>query len=551
MTALTRGQAGAVGHLRGNLHLIACAGSGKTEVVARRVANLLAPKSEKGGGLRPANIVALTFTEKAAAELKERVEKRSAERVPGLVGMAEMYVGTIHGFCLDLLKTGVPEFLKFEVLNEVQQSLLVNRNSKRSGLTASTTLTGVTLRRYIDTNTYLQALGMIRESNCREKVLAGNSVYCGLAAYRALLHEKRYLDYSSILEGAVKALETDAGLRTRIATRLKAVIVDEYQDLNPIQERLVKALHELGATLTVVGDDDQTLYQWRGSDLNNILGFANRYPKVKTIKLQDNFRSSVGITDVARLAIAKNAERLPKTMVSAGKQDYEDGDITALQFDSPEEEADHIAATCKALRGTFIRDGAGRRAISWSDMAVLVRVAKCGETVRKALQSASVPAVSIGMSSLFDAPEAEAARQLFYMLARRADVTATDVIRAWADAGLGLHGPTLRKTVAEARATALKMAAENEEVRFSVYNLQRQFSGFLERVGLREENVPDGRGEIAFYNLGCQSASKKDPLSASKRDPLSTWFERRCGLSRSRRRRGRPQRRWALFRPCS
>src|SRR5690242_19115783 len=111
LMALTNEQLAAIAHVSGNLQLIACAGSGKTEVVARQIANLLVPKSEKGGGLVPANIVAFTFTEKAAAELKKRVTDRCRERTPDLVGLAEMYIGTIHGYCLEILKSEVPEFL--------------------------------------------------------------------------------------------------------------------------------------------------------------------------------------------------------------------------------------------------------------------------------------------------------------------------------------------------------------------------------------------------------------------------------------------------------
>src|SRR5258707_280446 len=122
---LTANQLRAAGHTAGNLQLIACAGSGKTEVVARMIANLLAPKSDKGGGLTPANVIAFTFTEKAAAELKQRVHDRCRERNGALHGLAEMYIGTIHGFCLDLLKTEVHEFLKHDVLNEIQQVLFV------------------------------------------------------------------------------------------------------------------------------------------------------------------------------------------------------------------------------------------------------------------------------------------------------------------------------------------------------------------------------------------------------------------------------------------
>lgn len=99
--------------------LIACAGSGKTEVVARHIARLLTPNGQGGAGLLPRNVIAFTFTEKAAAELHQRIVERCAEAAPSLVGMAEMYIGTIHGFCLELLRFEVPRFLKYDVLNEI------------------------------------------------------------------------------------------------------------------------------------------------------------------------------------------------------------------------------------------------------------------------------------------------------------------------------------------------------------------------------------------------------------------------------------------------
>lgn len=114
---LTKSQTNAIQHGNSNLQLIACAGSGKTEVIARQVAHLLK------NGCRPSNIVAFTFTEKAAAELKERIVSRCKEELGEIHGMAEMYIGTIHAFCLGLLTAEVPKYLKFDVLNEVQQAL--------------------------------------------------------------------------------------------------------------------------------------------------------------------------------------------------------------------------------------------------------------------------------------------------------------------------------------------------------------------------------------------------------------------------------------------
>jgi DNA helicase-2/ATP-dependent DNA helicase PcrA len=505
---LTKEQQAAVSQVPGDLQLIACAGSGKTEVVARRIANLLLPKKEGGRGLRPFNIVAFTFTDKAAAELKQRTIERCRERMPQLIGLAEMYIGTIHGFCLEVLKTEVPHFLKYDVLNEVQQTLLIDRNSKKSGLTSAKTLSGEMLKRFIGTALYAQAMSILRESDLNTNALKGNTVYAGLTNYLDLLHEKGYLDYSAIMDETVKAISIDAALRRRFKDRIKIVIVDEYQDVNPIQEKLVQLLHKLGAHVTGVGDDDQTIYQWRGSDVDNIKTFTARYNGAKTIKLQDNFRSSVGITDVARIVIEKNTGRLQKSMESAGQQIYEAGDIVALQFGSPEAEATYIAQTSKALYGTFISDHGQKRAISWSDMAVLIRVNASGEPIKAALRKAGIPVVSIGMNSLFEAPEAEAARKLFLMMAGQA--SRKEVLEAWLDADLGVSRNHLKKIITESEATRQKMLEENDEVRFSVYNIQRQFIGFLEHIGLREELVPGGRGEIVFYNLAKFSQAISD-----------------------------------------
>ena len=178
---LTAPQTRAIEHAGRNLQLIACAGSGKTEVVARRVVHLLTPG--RTDSLVPLNIVAFTFTDKAAAELKERVVTRTRQALGEVPGMAEMFIGTIHAFCLELLKSESPKHLKFEVLNEVQQGLFVDRNSRKSGLTTSNDLNGAALKRYRDTGHYVSALSILREAerdnvqlkeigraSCRERV---------------------------------------------------------------------------------------------------------------------------------------------------------------------------------------------------------------------------------------------------------------------------------------------------------------------------------------------------------------------------------------------
>lgn len=502
-------QRDAIAHTRGNLQLIACAGSGKTEVVAQRVVNLLRPVTAGGAGCAPENIVAFTFTEKASAELKERIHKRCQEQLGSTIGLADLYVGTIHGFCLELLKTEVAEYLKFEVLNEVQLSLFVDRHSKSSGLTQSTTLKGVPLKRYVDTRTYISALAILREDEVIvPELLAGNSVASNRVNYERLLHDKGYLDYSGILAEAVRELRVNEGLRQRLATRIRHVIVDEYQDVNPVQEAVAEELHALGADICVVGDDDQTIYQWRGSDVQGILGFEQRYQPVTPVRLEENFRSSEGIVAVARDFVRRVKPRLEKEMKSTDAQAYEEGDIVALGFDSPEEEADYIARTCRDLHGVAVREGDTQRGIAWSDMAILLRsVRRDGDVITAALRKAGVKYIITGMDNLFEQPEVEAARQLFYFLANKIDENT--VRDAWERADLGIAKSKLSGAIAEA-ARARNNMKKADLGQFQVYNLQRQFMAFLENAELREERVPNGRGEVVFYNLGKFSQAISD-----------------------------------------
>ncbi len=494
----TDAQQRAIDSIDQNLQLIACAGSGKTEVVARRVVTLLDPGR---GGLVPANIIAFTFTDKAAAELKERIQERCREALGEITGLAEMYVGTIHGFCLDLLKSEVPKYMKYDVLNEIQAALFVDRHSRASGLTQSSTIDGKTLKRYVDTRNYMTCHSILREDEVSDpQALNGCSVADHLATYETLLHDKGYLDYSAILKDAATALASDAALRQRLAARVKHVIVDEYQDVNPIQESVIATLHQLGACVCVVGDDDQTLYQWRGSDVENILTFQRRYPNVLQIPLEENFRSSDGVVSVAREFVKQVVNRLAKEMKPQGAQDFESGDIVALKFDDPDHEAAYIADTCRALHGVAVRDGEQKRGMAWSDMAILLRsVRRDGGAVMKALERAGVPFVITGMDNLFGRPEAEAARQLFYFLAGHIDEQA--LVHAWQTADLGMAPQALGRAIAAATAARADMGSADIG-QFKVYNLQRQFVAFIENLELREEQVPGGRGEVVFYNLG-------------------------------------------------
>ncbi len=526
---LTANQQRAISGSRQNLQLIACAGSGKTEVVAQRVAHLL--RRETRPTLSPSQIVAFTFTNKAAAELKHRIQQRVDDLPDKVLGMADLYVGTIHGYCAKLLQDHVPEYLKFELLNEMQQQLFIQRNSRASGLTSATKMSGRPLHRFVDAKRYLAALNVIREDDVSVSELGDCSVYHHLEQYEDLLKHHGYFDYSAIMTTAVERIERQPDLRRTLSKQLKYVIVDEYQDVNPIQERLVRALHDLGARICVVGDDDQTIYQWRGSDVKNITGFCDKYPRVKQVTLEENFRSSEGVVATARDFIAQNNDRLRKAMVPSSKQQFELGDITALEFESPQEEADWIAATCQDLRGLAFDEGDRSRGLSWSDIAVLVRARVSMAPIVDALRRAGIPYVVSGNAGLFDTAEAQAARALFHYIAeipiastwRKLDAPAPErqeLRKLWKDAGFGIAGRELSRGLRYA--DRVRDQLRNNQARGRT--LQGVFLDFLEHAGIREDKIRDG-GDVVMYNLGQFSQLITDYETIHHRSSRADLFE--------------------------
>ncbi len=507
---LTASQRKAIAHEGGNLQLIACAGSGKTEVVARRVVHLL---DAAGGKLVPRNIVAFTFTDKAAAELKDRIVTRCREALGEVPGLAEMYVGTIHGYCLQLLQTHLFEYLKFSVLTEIQTRLLVSRNSVKSGLSGVELISGPSAGQKLkrgpqDVKIFLEALNVIREDNVDFNALP-QGLREAYDRYVELLDQHRYLDYSRIMVEAIAALydtqeHATVRLQKTMASEVKSLIVDEYQDVNPLQESLVRRFYELGAHVCVVGDDDQTIYQWRGSEIRNILNFAKRYPPAENITIAENFRSSPGVVDTARLVAQLNGNRLEKAMLAGGHQRFERGDLLAPSFGTPNDEATWIANRILTLRGAPFVDEPESvpRGLSWADCAVLLRsVRRNGDAITAAFRAAGIPYVIAGLSNLFDAAEVQAAVSLFRYIA--SDVDLAPVKAAWFAADLGLTEANLQAGFA----VLDKAKSWEAGKRWGAYNIQRAYLDFLEAVGLSEQSIPPtiagaARGEIVYSNLG-------------------------------------------------
>jgi len=509
----TEAQREAIATLDDPLLIVACAGSGKTQVISQRIVEIL-----RQPGVCPRNVVAFTFTNRAAAELKERIIRLVDAELGFIPGLAEMFIGTMHAYALDAMQQHVPETFKYRVLDDIQTRIFIDRNSAKSGLTRTTaTVNGKPrkLLRYKESALYMQVLNILREDEIDEALLPQDLLE-NLQAYRQLLHEHNYFDYSELLRTFVDLLyeEPDdpvAGALVRhIRDNLRYLVVDEYQDTNPVQEKLIRGLTRWGANLCVVGDDDQTIYQWRGSTVSGILNFAHRYLNVRTVTLDDNFRSSEGIVDLAQSIAERNDQRLAKKMVAAGHQQFDRGDLLALAFDDPAAEARWICDRIQAMRGLPFQDtpGGELRGLSWSDFAVLFRsVSKDAGPLVEELKRRGVPYVIKGLARLFEAPEIQACVKLYeYILGRTAGsnpvpVTEAGLRKAWRDAGLGLTDEDLDAGIAILdRARKLDMRKHPKRT----FTLQQIYLDFLTAVRAREERVPgDGaRGELAFYNLG-------------------------------------------------
>jgi len=506
MTTYTRTQHAAIDCVDRPLQIIACAGSGKTQVISQRIANII-----ELPGVEPGNVVAFTFTEKAAAELKDRVLGIVAEQWGAATGLAEMYVGTMHAFCLDLLQTYVPETFKYSVLSEVTQRLLIDRNSQRSGLTTTPAVVkGETkhLRRYVNSGLYAQVLSVLAEDEV-DRSLVPEAVLESQIRYKTLLASAAYFDYTTMVELAVELLESDdddpvaAPLLAHVRDHVRYVVVDEYQDVNPLQERLVRALVRYGANLCVVGDDDQTIYQWRGSAVSNILTFAGRHDDVEQVTLADNFRSAEGVIAVGRM-VAETipaGHRLSKQMQHASHQSWARGDILALDFATPEDEANAICDRITQLCGTPFVDtpGADARGLTWSDCAVLMRsvAADAGPLVAE-MDRRKIPYVVKGLTRLFDSPLIKAVEGLFRYVVD--DIDRDELAELWSDAGVMDAEPNLTPMF-----EVLDAGADfREGERWGVYNIQRLYLDALESLQVREDTIPGDpvHAELAFYQLG-------------------------------------------------
>ncbi len=390
----------AASHRGSHLQIIAAAGSGKTEVVSQRVAMLLAE------GVDPAGIVAFTFTERAAAELKQRIARR-VEQLAGptvLDRLGGLFVGTIHGYCFRLLQTAVPRYETFDVLDPNQLTAFLVRESNQLDIRRLDIRIRQKPALFTSIERFLRGVDVVENELLDPQSLDGDFGDV-LRKYYDTLDRYRLLTFGQQVVQAVRALD-EPGVLERIHTSLRHLIVDEYQDVNPVQERLISLLASGAAELCVVGDDDQAIYQWRGSDVSNIITFADRFAGVVRYRITVNRRSRPTIITEANTFAQTIGGRLDKNM-----EPYRSAsalpEIVAWSAPTEQQEAAYI---------TKLIDDADLGGLPFRDVAVLVRSRAAYRQLLDQFATFGIPVQPGGRSGLFDQPEAEVLGRTFAWL---------------------------------------------------------------------------------------------------------------------------------------
>lgn len=355
MTDCTNGlnpqQAEAVLNTEGPMLIMAGAGSGKTKVLTCRVANLLQK------GVRPYRILAITFTNKAAAEMRERVNNMSG------AAAKDVWLFTFHAFCARFLRMEIENLPgyggNFAIYDTADSQNLIKQVLKELNLDDKRFQPAGILSRISNAkNTLLDAAAFAKEAgDFYEQKVA--EVY---ARYQEKLQLNNALDFDDLLMLSIKLLQENKEVREKYQDRFDYLLVDEYQDTNHAQYLLTKLLAAKHRNICVVGDADQSIYGWRGADIQNILDFEKDYPDAKVIKLEQNYRSTQVILDAANAVIENNTGRKPKNLWTDNKNGAE---IIYFQAADERDEARFVIEQLQNLQRTENK--------KLGDMAVLYR----------------------------------------------------------------------------------------------------------------------------------------------------------------------------------
>src|SRR5712664_1706230 len=415
LDGLNDAQREAVTHDTGPLLIVAGAGTGKTTVITRRIAHLITE-----GKARPHEILALTFTDKAAAEMEERVD----QLVP--YGYADVEISTFHAFGDRLLREHALEMglqPDFRVLNRAEQVIFFRDRlfefplvhyrplgDPARHIRAIMTLTSRCKDEDISPEEYqayveqlaAEASGAADYEEACERVAQQRELAATYAKYQELMARDGCVDFGDQIVLVLKLLRARANVRGNLQRRFKYVMVDEFQDTNHAQFELVKLLGARHGNVACVCDDDQAIYRWRGAAISNVLSFLDRYPEARQVVLTENYRSHQKILDAAyRLIVNNNPDRLEvRNGISkhlAAVRELDGSAPVHLRYETGTQEADAVARA--------IREGVDGGRWRYDDVAVLVRSNDDADQFLRSLNLQSIPWTFSGNSGLYGRPE--------------------------------------------------------------------------------------------------------------------------------------------------
>jgi DNA helicase-2/ATP-dependent DNA helicase PcrA len=478
LESLNPTQLDAVEHTEGPLLILAGAGSGKTRVLTHRVAYLI-----DQGLAAPEEVLAITFTNKAAREMKDRVAL--------LVGpdSRKMWVSTFHAFCARILRAHAEKLgykRGFSIYDGADQVRLVKRCIVELGKDPKR-FNPRSFQAQISSakNVLMPPDDFLRNT---EGYIAENvaEVY---DLYQRRLYENNAMDFDDLIMQTVALLELFPEVRDRYQTRFKYVHVDEYQDTNHAQYRLVNVLAAAHRNLCVVGDDDQSVYSWRGADIRNILDFEQDYPEAKVVKLEQNYRSTQTILDAANAVVANNASRKAKELWTAGGEGER---IRVFAASDEYAEARFVVSEVEKLTD---------RGASPREIAAFYRTNAQSRALEDVLVREGVPYQIVGGVRFYERAEIKDAMAYLAVISNPADSVGLERIINVPKRGLGntsvaklqdharRNGLTLYESLAEVPAAGLAGKAEK-----ACASVRELFEGW--RVAAREVSPAELIGAV-------------------------------------------------------
>lgn len=454
-------QRSAVLHEGGPLAVFAGAGSGKTRVITYRIAHLI----ERG--IHPSNILAVTFTNKAAREMRERVESLVGDSARGI------WLGTFHSMCGRILREsghliGIDR--GFTIYDDSDQVSLVRAIIKKQNISDLS----------IKPRAVLSEISRAKEKQISPEAYAKN-VLSDFESYVAniypeyveQLRKNRALDFDDMVLFALRLLQERADARQAYQQRFQHILVDEFQDVNRSQYDLVMLLGEQHRNITIVGDDDQSIYSWRGADVSLILRFSKQLPDVTVITLERNYRSTKRILQAAHEVIKRNPTRAPKIL----RTDNEAGSpVTLTEVGTPRDEAMLIASV--------IQSGVAEEGRKYGHYAILFRTNAQSREFEEVFRGARIPHVVIGGQRFYERKEIK--DMLAYLRVTANPNDSVSLLRIINEPPRGIGAVTLAKLEEYARASSPWDALRSSEFQQGLNQKQadaiRKFIECIERA---------------------------------------------------------------------